>query len=618
MYVIEDSIPLGRAQRRRVLGALLCLVLAASAMVAAAPPAMADAAVRAGAGTTSTELEVEFEAGAGVGPFEVYVNDRFSGNPAMSPFVVPGLSPATSYTVRVMGWSSGAKVEVGSTTMWTLAAGQTGNGGSDQVQVTKISGTTVSIAWASQGDGVSYEVWLDDQWTAAATTNAAHLQIEPGAAHQVTIKAWLWGSAQVVAAGTVSGGSSTGGNGGDPGSSIVMCLGQVATIIGTADSELLTGTEGDDVIWAGAGNDVVYGYGGNDLICAGRGHDKVIAGPGHDHLIGYDGDDRLFGGSGKDVIKGHNGDDFLHGGRDNDILIGGGGRDHLRGGMNEDMGDGRDGRDLCEDIETETSCNEPAPPPLIDTSDPAEPTLLYPRGQFRCNTGRNYFIVSAVAYYQTDQPDRLRTCPALTDAGMTRIPAPASPTSGGTASNGYFSCSTGRMYYVHNGSYAQTSQPDRVKTCPDLGGLRFTGYTTHTGVGLVASDGGAAVVPVRLEQVGLVGVPDGAGDFMEGIYGPPANTSNDMPNTTTIGEWGIEPDESWAETIGNTAVGVLGGTLAGVRGVIAGFFVGFFSNVDISVPSLTPDIDEDDLGAVDDGGGAHDGNADGTPGDGWE
>ena len=41
------------------------------------------------------------------------------------------------------------------------------------------------------------------------------------------------------------------------------CLGQPATIVGTAGNDVLRGTDGPDVIWAGAGYDDVKAYGGD-------------------------------------------------------------------------------------------------------------------------------------------------------------------------------------------------------------------------------------------------------------------------------------------------------------------------------------------------------------------
>jgi len=44
------------------------------------------------------------------------------------------------------------------------------------------------------------------------------------------------------------------------------CNGQLATIVGTNDDDLLTGTEGVDVIVALDGDDEIFGLGGEDVI----------------------------------------------------------------------------------------------------------------------------------------------------------------------------------------------------------------------------------------------------------------------------------------------------------------------------------------------------------------
>jgi Ca2+-binding RTX toxin-like protein len=89
----------------------------------------------------------------------------------------------------------------------------------------------------------------------------------------------------------------------------VTCGGQRATIVGTAEDDVLLGTSGDDVIHGMGGNDHIDGLGGHDLLC---------------------------GGDGDDVLRGRTGADLLRGGRGSDTLIGGSGPDSCDGGAGAD------------------------------------------------------------------------------------------------------------------------------------------------------------------------------------------------------------------------------------------------------------------------------------------
>lgn len=106
------------------------------------------------------------------------------------------------------------------------------------------------------------------------------------------------------------------------------CLGRVATIVGTAGDDTVTGTRRADVIVSGAGNDTVEGNGGGDRICTNGGDDTVIggagadimsAGSGSDIVLGGDGGDRMYGGPGMDGLLGMAGDDLYRGDSDLDI-----------------------------------------------------------------------------------------------------------------------------------------------------------------------------------------------------------------------------------------------------------------------------------------------------------
>lgn len=77
---------------------------------------------------------------------------------------------------------------------------------------------------------------------------------------------------------------------------VVVCDGQVATIVGTAKSETINGTAGRDIIQASGGNDIVRGNGGDDLICGGAGDDQLFGQRGNDRLGGGEDFDRCDGG----------------------------------------------------------------------------------------------------------------------------------------------------------------------------------------------------------------------------------------------------------------------------------------------------------------------------------
>ncbi len=134
----------------------------------------------------------------------------------------------------------------------------------------------------------------------------------------------------------------------------LLCGGQPATIVGTADADILVGTPGFDVIVGLGGNDVIEGGEGADLICAGdgddlvkgeRGHDTIYGGAGNDRLKGGRGDDTIAGGSGDDTILGEKHEDELEGGEGNDTINGAGGDDLISGGLGDDKLVGKKGED---------------------------------------------------------------------------------------------------------------------------------------------------------------------------------------------------------------------------------------------------------------------------------
>jgi hypothetical protein len=118
--------------------------------------------------------------------------------------------------------------------------------------------------------------------------------------------------------------------------STYFCGGQVATIVGTPDPDVLIGTAGNDVIVGLDGGDTIGGLDGRDRICGGRGTDEIDGGAGMD---------RLYGNTGADVIRG--------GGND-DRLFGNGGDDYLEGEGGDDRAKGSGGTDTCLAETTET------------------------------------------------------------------------------------------------------------------------------------------------------------------------------------------------------------------------------------------------------------------------
>lgn len=115
----------------------------------------------------------------------------------------------------------------------------------------------------------------------------------------------------------------------------------MATINGTAASDLLIGT---------ANPDTIFGFGGDDSIWAGGGNDQVYGGAGNDAIFAGAGADKVYGGAGQDYLNGGAGADFLDGGENQDILIAGEGLDTLIGGRASDVYNVSDTLDLRDDI----------------------------------------------------------------------------------------------------------------------------------------------------------------------------------------------------------------------------------------------------------------------------
>lgn len=101
----------------------------------------------------------------------------------------------------------------------------------------------------------------------------------------------------------------------------------MAIVIGTFNSEPLTGTDSADIIIGQAGNDRIFARFGDDQILGGSGDDKIFGGRG---------EDQISGDAGNDTLTGSFGDDSILGGLGNDIMAGGLGNDTLAGGLGDD------------------------------------------------------------------------------------------------------------------------------------------------------------------------------------------------------------------------------------------------------------------------------------------
>src|SRR5262245_7882386 len=78
-------------------------------------------------------------------------------------------------------------------------------------------------------------------------------------------------------------------------------------VIGTVESDVITGSAGNDTLYGGPGSDLLYGQAGADT------------------LYGQDGNDELFGQAGWDSLYGQGGDDWLQAGSAGQTAVGGDG-----------------------------------------------------------------------------------------------------------------------------------------------------------------------------------------------------------------------------------------------------------------------------------------------------
>lgn len=177
-------------------------------------------------------------------------------------------------------------------------------------------------------------------------------------------------------------------------------------VVGSTESNVLTGLGGNDrliglsendILNGNSGNDVLFGNSGDDVLVGGAGKDRLIGGFGVDAMTGGDGNDTYFvdssddtilelagegvdtviiapgtnvtlfanveiyildfgpgqngtlaGGATAETLIGGSGDDILVGNGGDDILLGGAGADRLFGRAGEDLLKGGTGQDLLD------------------------------------------------------------------------------------------------------------------------------------------------------------------------------------------------------------------------------------------------------------------------------
>ena len=111
----------------------------------------------------------------------------------------------------------------------------------------------------------------------------------------------------------------------------------LGSILGTCETDTLSGTELADNIFVFAEDDIVRARGGNDMVAGGDEDDTLWGEDGADKLYGQGDGDLLKGGNGADCLSGGLDSDDLYGDAGNDKLIGGAGADKLYGGAGNDQ-----------------------------------------------------------------------------------------------------------------------------------------------------------------------------------------------------------------------------------------------------------------------------------------
>ncbi|MGI2905560.1 DUF4347 domain-containing protein [Tolypothrix sp. VBCCA 56010] len=109
-------------------------------------------------------------------------------------------------------------------------------------------------------------------------------------------------------------------------------------LMGTDQSDRISGLDNDDTIYGGLGSDRIFGNNGNDTL---YGDLETIPTYG----VNFTMDDTIAGGLGSDKIYGNRGNDKLYGDEENDFIWGGDGNDEIWGGYGNDTLYGDAGKD---------------------------------------------------------------------------------------------------------------------------------------------------------------------------------------------------------------------------------------------------------------------------------
>lgn len=87
---------------------------------------------------------------------------------------------------------------------------------------------------------------------------------------------------------------------------------EIENVVGSLESDFISGTDGRNLLDGSWGGDTLKGYGGDDTLDGDFGDDVLIGGAGIDHLDGGFDADSLYGGEGKDSLVGGGGADRFY------------------------------------------------------------------------------------------------------------------------------------------------------------------------------------------------------------------------------------------------------------------------------------------------------------------